>query len=231
MEYSSKDHPGKYALILYTSWCNFRCFGCHNRKLAGWNYDKDNNIKLIKVDNYYKQIQKDDLDMAIENPIIDMIILCGWEVLINNIEDIKETINYIKSKNNVPIRIDTNGSSPDKVKKLKQEWYVDWFAIDIKWPYWDKNYRQSICNIIWISEDLSVLLFPKIIESIDIAKDMEYTIYRTVRYPIIKDEKYFQEIEQYTKKYLLWKHYFSKFFDTLNLDQNKIIQTNKVYQA
>jgi len=24
MEYSCNDHPGKYSLILYTSWCNFR---------------------------------------------------------------------------------------------------------------------------------------------------------------------------------------------------------------
>jgi len=38
---------------------------------------------------------------------------------LNNIEDIKKTINYIKSKNNIPIRIDTNGTSPEKVKELK----------------------------------------------------------------------------------------------------------------
>ena len=73
LDFTTKDHPGLYSLVLYTSWCNFRCYGCHNRTLAGWDYNNkelsedkirglsekpgaffiynDKKIKAIKADN------------------------------------------------------------------------------------------------------------------------------------------------------------------------------------
>jgi len=74
--------------------------------------------------------------MAIQNDFLDMIILCWWEVLINKLEDVIETIKWIKELNpNILIRIDTNWSFPEKVEYLAKNKLIDWFAIDIKWPY------------------------------------------------------------------------------------------------
>jgi len=188
MEFTTKDHNGLFSLVLYTSLCNMKCYWCHNKKL--------NTIR--ERDENYKKLEYEDIEMAISNNIVDMIILCWGEFLINPIEEIIITINEIRKLNNKAlIRIDTNWTSPEKVKKLISLWLIDWLWIDIKWPYWERKQRDNINKIIWIKwEDY----FDKIIETIHLWKELPHTIYRTVKYPIIKDEEYFTEIERYIKE-------------------------------
>lgn len=214
LDYTYYDHPWKYSLILYTSWCNLKCYWCHNSVLAWWKYkdsSKDNIIQVNTTD-YANQISEDELKMSIQSDILDMVILCWWEFLIYDIESIKETIEYIKFLNpNVLIRIDTNWSYPQKIQELTNWWKVDGFAIDIKWPYWNINYYDTINKVIWLWELQWKALYPKMTESLNLAKEHEYTIYRTVTYPIIKDESYFKEIKNYVSKNLWKPHSFNSY--------------------
>lgn len=219
LEYTYYDHPGKYSLVLYTSGCNLRCFGCHNRTLSGRNYENENietlksgNIIHVNVDNYHKQISQEELKMSINNWMLDMVILCWWEFLIHNIDDIKQFIEHIKSINpNVLIRVDTNWTFPDKVDELINRWKVDGFAIDIKWPYWNKNYFETISKVIWIPMSAADSLFSKMTKSLNLSKQLPYTIYRTVSYPIVKDQNYFDEIKHYVHENLHKPHNFNLF--------------------
>jgi len=163
---------------------------------------------------YYKPLSEEEIQLAIKNDFIDMVILCWWEFLIYDIDEITKTIERIKQLNpNVLVRIDTNWSFPEKVKKLKNKNIVDWFAIDIKWPYWNKKYYKTISQIIWLDEKQTNNLLPKIMESIYIADKLNYSLFRTVNYPIIKDKEYFEEIRTFAKENLKNPHSFNLFIN------------------
>gem|GEM_PF-3219503 len=49
------------------------------------------------------------------------------------------------------------------------------------------------------------------IDSLEISKKLEFTIYRTVLYPMIEDNNYFEIIKEYTKSKLNKPHYFNEF--------------------
>lgn len=214
LEYTYYDHPWKYSLVLYCGGCNLKCYWCHNSVLAWWKYKDSSREDIISVKTceYANMLSQEEVEMAVKNNMLDMIILCGGEFLLHDVENIKETIEYIKYLNpNVLIRIDTNWSFPDKVQKLSNRWKVDGFAIDIKWPYWNVNYHSEISKVIGLSESYAKNIFPKMTESINIVKEHEYTLYRTVIYPIVKDDNYFKEIKNYVTKNLWKPHSFSTF--------------------
>jgi len=214
LEYSSKDQPWLFSLILYTNWCNFRCYGCHNRFLAWWDYEdsknklKDNyNIINVDYNNYYKKLSIEEIELAVKNDFLDMVILCWWEVLIHPLKQIEETINWLKKINpDLLIRIDTNWTFPEKVKYLKTRKLVDWFAIDIKWPYWDNKYHKYIERVIWLEKNILNNLYNKMLRSVKLADWMSYTSFRTVLYPIITENNYFEEIKKWTRNNLKSPH-------------------------
>lgn len=209
LEHSFRDHPNKFSLILYTSWCNLKCMWCHNRKLSGWDYDWN---RIVKSDVKFKELHDYDLKLALNNPVLDLIILCGWEFLMHWLDNINETLVKIKSiRPDVPIRIDTNGTFPDKVIYLRNIGLVDWFAIDIKWPYWDSEFNKEMAKVLWIPKKNIFDIRNLIIKSIKVADWMPYTIYRTVKYPWISKE-YFDSISMRVKQ-LKSYHSFNKFIN------------------
>lgn len=216
MDYTYYDHPGKYSLVLYCSGCNMKCYGCHNRTIAGWDYEsksRDSEKIQVSVEENSCELSKHEIELAIKNSMLDMIILCGWEFLLYPIDQIKQTIDYVRETNpNVLIRVDTNGTFPEKVEELTNRGKVDWFAIDIKWPYWNDKFEDISSDIVWITPSMSKKMFPKIVESLEISKQLEYTIYRTVVYPTANDE-YFTEIKSYVQQNLKKPHSFSNYVE------------------
>lgn len=214
LEYTFYDHPWKYSLVLYTNWCNLRCYGCHNRLLSWRNYVDDTMNEKIVVDHnqFFNQITNEELILSIKNEMLDMVILCWWEVMIYSVEDIKSMIDFIKSLNpNVLIRIDTNGAFPDKIESIIERGWVDWFAIDIKWPYWDEKYHDTISDVIGIPSASCNKLFERMSQSLVLAKQLPCTLYRTVLYPLVEDQTYFNEIKDYVHNNLWKPHSFNTF--------------------
>jgi len=176
--FSYKDHPGIPALLLFINinTCNLHCYKCHNRK-------------SIKNKDTFETYNINELNSIISKHVlfgIELIIISGGEPtlvateLIPIIEYIRNTFPDLK------IRIDTNGQLPNNIQLLKP--YVDGFALDLKIPikseYSDdeqKRYSKIIGknNIITYKNN--------ILESINIIRDMPYTIFRTVKYPILTD--------------------------------------------
>lgn len=212
LDFSYYDHPNSYSLILYTSGCNLRCYGCHNRNLAGWDYSPQDSKKTVDVESCYKKLSKQEVDMSINNNLIDFVVLCWWEVLINPLNDVVETIDYIKTINpSVKVRIDTNWTFPQKVKSLIDMSKVDGFAIDIKWPYWDESFCGEISQVIWLSKQQTEKMGRLMTESLHYAKELPETIFRTVKYPIINDDSYFEEIKRYVRENLKKSHFVNEF--------------------
>lgn len=235
-EATSSDFEGKFSLILYTKTCSLACYGCHNRRMLNWWDYKDNIYRRnqkVSVDNcMIEPISWENIELELTSGFYEAVILCGWEVTIHPLEKIINTIQKIKEINpNLLIRVDTSSIFPEKMEELKK--YVDWFACDIKFPYWNfwnTWYDEVAEEIIWLPKNVLEKIFPKMVKWLEIAKWLPYTIYRSVKYPIqeiisnleIESEKkdtllnnsinYFKEIENYAKEKLESNNYYTNNF-------------------
>ena len=112
------DYPGKVACIIFTPGCNFRCPFCHNAALVT-HIDKDTYIDAEEVLAYLKKRQG----------ILDGVVITGGEPLLQ--DGIEEFIGKIKDLG-YSVKLDTNGSFPEKLISLVEKGLVDYVAMDIK---------------------------------------------------------------------------------------------------
>ena len=176
------DYPGKISCVIFTSGCNFRCPYCHNFDLIS---DKKEVIDIISV---YEFIES-------KNGLIDGIVVSGGEPVMHH--DIEDLLVILKSTG-LPIKLDTNGSFPVKLKNILDKKLVDYVAMDIKTsPY---RYYSGICNFF---------VADNIIESINYIKTsgIDYEFRTTCVKPFI-DEISMRDIGHIiknTKKLVLQK--------------------------
>lgn len=112
------DYPGKVACIVFTPGCNFRCPFCHNASLVT-HIDKETYIDIDEVLSYLKKRQG----------LLDGVVITGGEPLLQN--GIEDFIAQIK-KLGYLVKLDTNGSFPEKLISLVEKGLVDYVAMDIK---------------------------------------------------------------------------------------------------
>jgi len=129
------DYPGKVAAVVFTQGCNFRCGFCHNPD-------------LIKIQNTESGVgddkSEDEFFDFLKTRIgkLDGVVITGGEPLIQ--PDIMDFIAKIQALG-FAVKLDTNGSSPDKLERLIETGLVDYIAMDIKGPL-DKY--AKICSYL-----------------------------------------------------------------------------------
>lgn len=110
------DFPGKTACTVFTSGCNFRCPFCHN-------------ASLVKGEG--ESISEADFFSFLESRrgLLDGVAVTGGEPLMHpEIEDFLKRVREL----GFLIKIDTNGSYPDRLKRLVSQGLCDYAAMDIK---------------------------------------------------------------------------------------------------
>lgn len=112
------DFPGHMAATIFTGGCNFRCPFCHNRSLV-FLEEADEEISSGDVLDYLEK----------RKGILDGVCVTGGEPLLQ--PNIKQFIKNIKNIG-LKVKLDTNGTSPDKLKELIDEKLIDYVAMDIK---------------------------------------------------------------------------------------------------
>jgi len=112
------DFPGKVACIAFTAGCNLRCPFCHNAFLVT-EIDKNAEISKEEIFEY----------INLRKGILDGVCISGGEPLSD--DGIFDFIKEIR-KTGLKIKIDTNGSFPERLKKLVNENLIDYVAMDIK---------------------------------------------------------------------------------------------------
>lgn len=112
------DYPGKTAATVFTCGCNFRCPFCHNSSLV-IDADKSEKIDLGELLSFLKKRQK----------LLDGICITGGEPLLQ--EDINLFISEVRSMGFL-IKLDTNGSFPQRLKELVNSGLIDYVAMDVK---------------------------------------------------------------------------------------------------
>lgn len=120
VKFSLNDYPGKTSAVVFTRGCNFRCRYCHNPELVlSEKYAKK--IPLSKIFSFLKS-RKNKLDA---------VCITGGEP--TNHSDLPFFIKKIKNMGFL-VKLDTNGSNPQMLKKFIEEKVLDYIAMDIKAP-------------------------------------------------------------------------------------------------
>ena len=112
------DYPGKTACTVFTGGCNFRCPFCHNAPL------------VIGADAAGILTEEDVLShLKKRQGILDGVCITGGEPLLQ--KDIAEFIARIRDLG-YSVKLDTNGSFPDRLASLAEKGLIDYVAMDIK---------------------------------------------------------------------------------------------------
>ncbi|MBE6943886.1 MAG: anaerobic ribonucleoside-triphosphate reductase activating protein [Ruminococcaceae bacterium] len=111
------DFPGKVACILFVRGCNLRCPFCHNASLV--RPGAENAISDADVLSFLKKRQG----------LLDGVVISGGEPLMY-----PELLPFLQKVRELgyAIKVDTNGTNPDLLKKLIGEDLADYVAMDIK---------------------------------------------------------------------------------------------------
>ncbi len=112
------DFPGKVACTVFTVGCNFRCPFCHNASLV----IRANDVDILPEDEFFSYISK-------RKGVLDGVCITGGEPLLSN--GIIEFIEKIKNIG-LLVKLDTNGTYPEKLDILLDRGLVDYVAMDIK---------------------------------------------------------------------------------------------------
>ncbi len=111
------DFPGHTACTLFTSGCNMRCPFCHNSSLVTGQAPEEHTEEEIL--SFLKKRQG----------LLDGVAITGGEPLLQKY--IKDFI--IKIKNlGFSVKLDTNGSFPERLEELIESSLLDYIAMDIK---------------------------------------------------------------------------------------------------
>ena len=125
------DYPNHVACIVFTKGCNFRCPFCHNASLVTHTED----AQAFSEQEILEYLEK-------RKGILDGVVITGGEPLIQN--DIEDFLKKVK-KLGYDIKLDTNGTFPERMISLVNSGLVDYVAMDIK------NSKEKYCETVGVN--------------------------------------------------------------------------------
>jgi len=112
------DYPGEISAIIWTIGCNLRCPFCYNVDVV------KQTVTPLSENEVLSYLEK-------RRNVIAALVISGGEPLIQ--EDIVSFCEKVKGLGYL-IKIDTNGTFPEKLKELLDKKLVDYIAMDVKAP-------------------------------------------------------------------------------------------------
>lgn len=112
------DFPEKLACTVFTGGCNFRCPFCHNASLVL----RAGEAQEISEADFFNYLNK-------RKEMLDGVCITGGEPTL--CPDLEDFIKKIKELG-LLVKLDTNGTFPEKIESLLDKGLVDYIAMDIK---------------------------------------------------------------------------------------------------
>ena len=111
------DFPGKIACTVFTAGCNFRCPFCHNASLVTEHFPDP-----IPTETFFNFLKK-------RKGLLEGVAVTGGEPLMQpGIEDFLRAVRDL----GFAVKLDTNGSFPDRLRGILKAGLADYVAMDIK---------------------------------------------------------------------------------------------------
>ncbi|MDP3976287.1 MAG: anaerobic ribonucleoside-triphosphate reductase activating protein [bacterium] len=128
------DYPDKLAALIFTQGCNFACDYCHNAEM----------ISPFRMLPYDAQLEPENILTFLSHRIgkLDGVVISGGEPTLQ--PDLDHFLMQIKAMGFL-VKLDTNGSHPEVVKKLIDLGLLDFIAMDIK--YSPEGYRKYVKSV------------------------------------------------------------------------------------
>lgn len=174
------DYPDTISAIIWTAGCNFRCPFCYNRDLV---LEKS---KLFPEEDVLTFLKK-------RKGMLEALVVTGGEPLLQ--EDLPQFLEKVK-KLGYLVKVDTNGSYPDRLNELIEKKLVDYIAMDVKAP------REKYDTLTGVKTDIE-----KITKSIELIKNsnLDYE-FRTTFVPTLLTKEDIIEIGKWlenSKRYCI----------------------------
>lgn len=112
------DYPGEVAATIFVPGCNFRCPYCHNPELI---YGRPDEAAMT--------LQDIVAFLNTRRTVLGGVCISGGEPLLT--ERVFELVEAVKQAG-LKVKIDTNGSFPDRIERLLSNPGIDYIAMDIK---------------------------------------------------------------------------------------------------
>jgi len=195
------DFPGKIAATVFLRGCNFRCGFCHNPE-------------LVLPEHFLPLLNKQELFNFLESRLgkLQGVCITGGEPLLWGTT--RELISHIKALG-FAVKLDTNGSYPERLAEIIKDGDLDYIAMDIKSPL-DKYelVTKSNKNLTAKSSKLEA----GILQSIDLimSSGLDYEFRTTVVKPLHKPED-FRAIGQMIKG--AKKYYIQNFVKSKQINE------------
>ena len=111
------DFPGRVACTVFTGGCNLRCPFCHNAGLVRTPFSLANSEEELL--SY----------LASRRTLLDGVCVTGGEPLLQS--DLPAFLRKLREMG-YAVKLDTNGSLPDRLQELLATGLVDYVAMDVK---------------------------------------------------------------------------------------------------
>ena len=179
------DFPDKVACTIFTHGCNLRCPFCHNSEL------------VIKEPHDLVPEQEIFNFLETRKGILDGVCITGGEPLLNL--DIIDFVRVIKNMGFL-VKVDTNGTLPDRLQELCDTGLVDYVAMDVK------NQLEKYSTTCGVDK----IIVGKVVKSINYLMnqnkvDYEFRTTCTDSFHTHKDIEYISSMLSGCKKYALQK--------------------------
>lgn len=110
------DFPEKAACTVFTGGCNLRCPFCHNASLV------TGAAEAMETEAFFAFLEK-------RRVLLDGVCISGGEPLLQ--KDIEDFIRRIRALG-YKVKLDTNGTLPQRLRPLLEDGLLDYVAMDIK---------------------------------------------------------------------------------------------------
>lgn len=138
------DYPGHIACTVFTRGCNFRCPFCHNMELVT-NFDNSKDIDENEIIEFLKT----------RAGKLEGVCITGGEPLISD-----EVFSFMRKIKEIgfKIKLDTNGTFPQRINTALKEKLIDMIAMDIKSSENNYNFVAGVnVDIDKIKESISII--------------------------------------------------------------------------
>ena len=178
------DYPGRIACTVFLSGCDMRCPWCHNSELA-----EGKAPAVMTSEELISFLKK-------RQGMLEGVAVTGGEPLLR--EESLELLREIRALG-FPVKLDSNGTHPDRLRRAAEEGLIQYCAMDIK------NSPERYAETAGLSE----IALTAVRESVDFLKtgSIDYE-FRTTAVKELHDERSFRAIAEWisgAKRYAIQK--------------------------